>query len=180
MKPATARKILLRHHWTITDTALPPEDKHIVLGAPHSSIWDFAVAWLYIRSLGGKPRVMIKQEFFFWPLGSLLRSLGAIPVDRKNAVGVIHEIRAHLPFVIPKIRGIEDDEGSALLRVEAVKRRAFVILAREIRFIGALFEHIAVHGDVMLGVRRAYDRSGGKLAQLLKDIVPVLFDKRSA
>jgi 1-acyl-sn-glycerol-3-phosphate acyltransferase len=94
MKPATARKILLRHHWTITDTALPPEDKHIVLGAPHSSIWDFAVAWLYIRSLGGKPRVMIKQEFFFWPLGNLLRSLGAIPVDRKNAVGVTRQVIA--------------------------------------------------------------------------------------
>ena len=93
MKPATARKILTRWmHWTLVDPTLPPEPKHITLGVPHSSIWDFVVAWLYYRSLGGRPRVMIKQEFFFWPIGALLRKLGAIPVDRKNPVGVTKQV----------------------------------------------------------------------------------------
>lgn len=93
MKPATARRILTRWmHWTIMDTSLPPERKVILLGAPHSSIWDFVVAWLYARSLDGKPRVMIKKEFFFWPLGGLLRSVGAIPVDRSHAVGVTRQM----------------------------------------------------------------------------------------
>ena len=50
------------------------------------------VAWLYDRSIGGHPRVMIKKEFFFWPLGALLRKLGAIPVDRKNAVGITRQV----------------------------------------------------------------------------------------
>jgi len=93
MKPATARHILTRWmHWTIVEDELPPEPKHITLGAPHSSIWDFVVAWLYYKSLGGSPRVMIKQELFFWPLGALLRRLGAIPVDRKNPVRVTRQI----------------------------------------------------------------------------------------
>ena len=93
MKPATARWILTRWmHWTIVEQDLPPEPRHIVLGVPHSSIWDFVVAWLYYRSIGGRPRVMIKKEFFFWPLGTLLRKLGAIPVDRKNAVGVTRQV----------------------------------------------------------------------------------------
>ena len=92
MKPATARKLLLRMHWKLMDTSLPPEPKLIFLGAPHSSIWDFVVAWLYVRAFDRKPRVMIKKEFFFWPLGNLLRSLGAIPVDRKNAVGVTRQV----------------------------------------------------------------------------------------
>ena len=93
MKPATARWILTRWmHWTIVEQDLPPEPRHIVLGVPHSSIWDFVVAWLYYRSIGGRPRVMIKKEFFFWPLGGLLRKLGAIPVDRKNAVGVTRQV----------------------------------------------------------------------------------------
>ena len=92
MKPATARKLLLRMHWKLMDTSLPPEPKLIFLGAPHSSIWDFVVAWLYVRAFGRKPRVMIKKEFFFWPLGNLLRSVGAIPVDRKNAVGVTRQV----------------------------------------------------------------------------------------
>ena len=93
MKPSTARFLLTKvMHWTITDPDLPPEPKHIVLGVPHTSIWDFVVAWLYYRSLGGKPRVMIKKEFFFLPLGGLLRSLGAIPVDRKNPLAVTRQV----------------------------------------------------------------------------------------
>ena len=93
MKPSTANFILTKMmHWTIVDPVLPPEPKHIVLGVPHSSIWDFVVAWLYYRSLDAKPRVMIKKEFFFWPLGGLLRRLGAIPVDRKNPVSVTRQV----------------------------------------------------------------------------------------
>ena len=93
MKPSTAHRILTRWmHWTLIDKQLPPEPKLIILGVPHSSIWDFVVAWLFYRALGGKPRVMIKQEFFFWPLGAFLRSLGAIPVDRKNPVTITRQV----------------------------------------------------------------------------------------
>ena len=93
MKPSTARRILTKWmHWTIDDTTQPPEPKHVALGVPHTSIWDFVVAWLYYRSFGGKPRVMIKKEFFFWPLGPILRSLGAIPVDRANPVGITKQV----------------------------------------------------------------------------------------
>ena len=93
MKPKTARKILTKWmHWTMKEDQLPPEPKLILLGVPHSSIWDFIVAWLFYRALDGKPRVMIKKEFFFWPLGSLLRSVGAIPVDRKNPVGITRQV----------------------------------------------------------------------------------------
>ena len=46
--------------------------------------------------MGGKAYVMIAKEFFWWPLGPILRKLGAIPVDRKNPtsllVSVIHEM----------------------------------------------------------------------------------------
>ena len=93
MKPATARKLRVRlYGFTPLETELPPESKLILLGVPHTSIHDFVAAWLYFRSLGGKPRVMIKKEFFFWPLCALLRRLGAIPVDRKNPVGTTKQV----------------------------------------------------------------------------------------
>ena len=93
MKPATAHRILTRWmHWTIADPELPPEPKHIVLGVPHTSVWDFVVSWLYYHSVGAKPRVMVKQSFFFWPVGPLLRKLGAIPVDRKNPVRITRQV----------------------------------------------------------------------------------------
>ena len=35
---------------------------------------------------------MIKKEFFFWPLGPILRACGAVPVDRKNATAMLKSI----------------------------------------------------------------------------------------
>ena len=35
---------------------------------------------------------MVKQSFFFWPVGPLLRKLGAIPVDRKNPVRITRQV----------------------------------------------------------------------------------------
>lgn len=83
--------------WTAVEPPVP-EDKCLILGAPHTSIWDFVVSYLYYTSVGGKAYVMIKKEFFWGPLGWLLRKLGGIPVDRKNAsslvLSVIHAMNS--------------------------------------------------------------------------------------
>lgn len=72
-----------------------PEKKAIILGVPHTSIWDFIISYLYYYSVGGKAYVMIKSDLFKGPLGWLLRKMGGLPVDRSNAtrllVSVIHE-----------------------------------------------------------------------------------------
>ncbi len=89
--------------WT-ADSNPVPEPKCIILGVPHTSIWDFVISYLYYTSVGGKAYVMIKKDFFVGPLGWLLRKLGGLPVDRKNAtslvLSVIHEMnntdRLHL------------------------------------------------------------------------------------
>ena len=61
-----------------------PDDKCILLGAPHTSIWDFVVAYLFYKSVGGDALCMVKEEFFKWPvLGWLIRKMGGIPVNRK-------------------------------------------------------------------------------------------------
>lgn len=81
--------------WKAGD-GIVPEKKCIILGVPHTSIWDFPVAYFYYRSVGGKARIMIKKEFFKGPMGWLLRSLGAIPTDRSNptalVLSLIHEM----------------------------------------------------------------------------------------
>ncbi len=81
--------------WTAVGTPVP-EDKCVILGVPHTSGWDFVISYLYYTSVGGKAYVMIAKEFFWWPLGPILKGLGAIPVDRKNAtslvLSVIHEM----------------------------------------------------------------------------------------
>ena len=74
--------------WTVDDSVVP-EDKCIILGAPHTSIWDFIISYLYYTSVGGKIKCMVKKELFWGPLGWILRKLGGIPVDRKKGSNVV-------------------------------------------------------------------------------------------
>lgn len=91
--------------WTPVDKEPVPEPKAVILGVPHTSIWDFLVSYFYYKSIGGDPHIMIKKEFFFWPMDPILRKLGAIPVDRGKGAAllvrsIIHEFekkdRLHL------------------------------------------------------------------------------------
>ena len=68
------------------------EKKAIVLGVPHTSAWDFLVSYLFYTQFGKVALIMIKKEFFFWPLGPILRACGAVPVDRSNAAEMVRSI----------------------------------------------------------------------------------------
>ena len=77
--------------WT-RDGGPVPEKKAIVLGVPHTSFWDFVVAYLFYSSNRTVGHTMIKKELFFWPLGWILRACGCIPVDRTNAGALVKSI----------------------------------------------------------------------------------------
>ena len=77
--------------WTAVEDAVP-EDKCIILGVPHTSVWDFLISYLYYRSKGEKARCMVKKEFFFPPLGWLLRAMGGIPVDRSSPTLMLRSV----------------------------------------------------------------------------------------
>lgn len=63
----------------------------LFLAAPHSSAWDALYGLLIKVASGVDIRFMAKREAFWFPLGLLLRALGAIPIDRKKAHGVVGE-----------------------------------------------------------------------------------------
>ena len=70
-----------------------PDKKAIILGVPHTSAKDFIVSYLFYTQFDAqKARVMIKKEFFFWPIGGLLKSMGAVPVDRSNATSLVKSL----------------------------------------------------------------------------------------
>ena len=92
-----------------------PDDKCILLGAPHTSIWDFVVAYLFYKSVGGDALCMVKEEFFKWPvLGWLIRKMGGIPVNRKNpsaiVLSVIREMETNSILPSP-LKGQESRSG---------------------------------------------------------------------
>lgn len=41
-----------------------PHKKAIIIGVPHTSIWDFVISYFYYTSVGGVAHTMIKKEFF--------------------------------------------------------------------------------------------------------------------
>ena len=47
--------------WTVVE-GLPEEKKCIMLGVPHTTVWDFLIAYLYYESIGGKALCMVKKE----------------------------------------------------------------------------------------------------------------------
>ena len=63
---------------------LPAEKKAVIISVPHTSNWDFFWGELAFLSQGIPAFILMKKEFFFFPLGMILRALNVIPVDRGN------------------------------------------------------------------------------------------------
>lgn len=76
--------------WRLEGTA-PDLPKLVVIGAPHSSNYDFVVAMACMFSLGLNLNIMGKHTLFRWPLGSFMRWCGLIPIDRSAPHGVVGE-----------------------------------------------------------------------------------------
>ena len=69
--------------WKKNVTVEHPE-KFIICLAPHTSNWDFVIGQLYMRAEGFRINFLMKKEWFFWPLGVMLRRMGGIPVWRSK------------------------------------------------------------------------------------------------
>lgn len=76
-------RILKWAGWTFkVNLAMP--DKCIIVIAPHTSNWDFILGELGIHSVGMKAGFLMKDTWFFFPLGYLMKGLGGIPVNRRQ------------------------------------------------------------------------------------------------
>ncbi|RMW97317.1 lysophospholipid acyltransferase family protein [Pseudoxanthomonas spadix] len=84
------RSLLRLCGWRIAGE-LPDVPKLVMIVAPHSSNWDGLWGMAVKIACGFEVKVLGKAQLFWWPLGPLLRRLGAIPVDRANAGGVVRQ-----------------------------------------------------------------------------------------
>ena len=62
----------------------PEMERCVFVVAPHTSSLDFTIGATYLWCCCTNGRVFIKKEYFWGPLGWLLRKLGGISVDRGN------------------------------------------------------------------------------------------------
>jgi 1-acyl-sn-glycerol-3-phosphate acyltransferase len=71
---------------------LPDLDKMIIIGAPHTSNWDFIVYLAAISHWRMSPRYVGKHTLFRWPFGYFFRKFGGIPVDRTRPGGMVGQV----------------------------------------------------------------------------------------
>ncbi len=64
------------------EASLPPEPKYLIIGAFHTSNWDFPLALLAMGGMGLTPRWVGKDSLFRGVPGRLMKALGGIPVKR--------------------------------------------------------------------------------------------------
>lgn len=105
-----ARLLLRLVRWQAVGT---PPVKGILVGAPHTSNWDWVLTMLLAWTNDVQIRLLVKQEFFRWPFGPLLRATGGVPLDRGSPGATIRELLADA-----------EDDGTFLLGIAAEGTRS--------------------------------------------------------
>lgn len=73
---------------------VPPDPRFIVIGAPHTTNWDFVAFLAATRQWDFTPKYLGKHTLFDGPFGWLFRRLGGIPVDRSRPGGITDQVKA--------------------------------------------------------------------------------------
>lgn len=77
--------------WRITGS-FPAAPKYLVVGAPHTTNWDFMFMLLLRGATGVNLHWVGKDSLFRWPLGGFLKRLGGIPVNRRIRANFVDQI----------------------------------------------------------------------------------------
>jgi 1-acyl-sn-glycerol-3-phosphate acyltransferase len=86
---------------------LPAQRKYVLIGAPHTSNWDFPLMLLAVLKVGMDVRWLGKSGLFPFPLAGFMRWLGGIPVDRSKNNNLVDQLvdlfrrRHELVLIIP-------------------------------------------------------------------------------
>lgn len=70
---------------------IPNLSKVVVIGAPHTSNWDWILVMLAAYTLDIRISWLGKHTAFESPLGGMFRYFGGIPVDRRAAHGLVEQ-----------------------------------------------------------------------------------------
>lgn len=93
----------VRSGWKAVGT-LPPDRKFIILGASHTSNWDFPVFLGTVNAVGRHVRFIGKLSLFKGAMGRFMRAAGGVPVDRAAAQDtvsqIVDQIDAHEDFLL--------------------------------------------------------------------------------
>lgn len=94
------RRTLARIYWALSRWTLKtepaPDRPTVLIGAPHTSNWDFVLMLAISWRLGMNVRWLGKNSLFSGWRGPIMRRLGGIPVDRTNPAQVVGDVVAQV------------------------------------------------------------------------------------
>ncbi|MWV26607.1 lysophospholipid acyltransferase family protein [Aurantiacibacter rhizosphaerae] len=71
----------------------PPQiPKYILVGAPHTSNWDFIFFAGAVKQLGIKPSFIGKHTLFKWPMTRFMLDMGGMPINRSAPQGYVRSV----------------------------------------------------------------------------------------
>ena len=123
--------LLYRHLGWKKEVTVEHPDKYIICLAPHTSNWDFFYGQLYNQAEGLSSNFLMKKEWFFWPMGILMRRLGGIPVYRSKQMHST-DIIAEQAKQAKKFRLCITPEGTRQVQPEWKKGFYYIALKAEI------------------------------------------------
>lgn len=85
-------KLIMRLFGWRVEGILPDLPKFVLIGAPHTSNWDFVLFLGVIFHLKANVKYMGKAELFRFPHGPFFYYCGGIPVDRKKSTGLVDQM----------------------------------------------------------------------------------------
>lgn len=98
MKPKTtlparlASTVLEASDWTVRLDISPDLDRCVVIGAPHTSNWDFILTLLVGAQVDLEFYWLGKRSLFRPPFGGVMRAVGGIPVDRSSRQNIVEQL----------------------------------------------------------------------------------------
>jgi len=78
--------------WTMQVQLPVGYERCVVIAAPHTSNWDFLYSMAVFFKLNIPVRFLAKKELFRWPIGSILRSVGGMAVERSKKGNLVQDI----------------------------------------------------------------------------------------
>ncbi|UOQ88589.1 1-acyl-sn-glycerol-3-phosphate acyltransferase [Agromyces endophyticus] len=94
------RRLVSRVYWALSRWTFrsepAPDRPSVLIGAPHTSNWDFVLMLGIAWRLGIDVRWLGKKSLFAGWRGPIMRALGGIPVDRTDPSRVVDEVVARV------------------------------------------------------------------------------------
>ena len=78
-------KFILRlFGWKINPEIPKEYDRCVLIGAPHTSNWDFLFSVLSFKALKIPYKFTIKKQWFRFPFNLIIKPIGGLPIDTKG------------------------------------------------------------------------------------------------